>query len=111
MASERDQVASVFINRLRVGMKLQTDPTVIYGMGARYNGKLSRADLDTPTEYNTYVISGMPPGPIAIPAEASLKASGASGEDAVSLFCGRRQRAGTRLTPISPAITGQCRNI
>ncbi|TDT60014.1 UPF0755 protein [Enterobacter sp. AG5470] len=75
VASERDQVASVFINRLRVGMKLQTDPTVIYGMGARYNGKLSRADLDTPTEYNTYVISGMPPGPIAIPAEASLKAA------------------------------------
>ncbi|WP_312685683.1 cell division protein YceG [Kosakonia sp.] len=75
VASERDKVASVFINRLRVGMKLQTDPTVIYGMGARYNGKLSRADLEAPTDYNTYVISGMPPGPIATPGEASLKAA------------------------------------
>ncbi|KDE37209.1 cell division protein YceG [Kosakonia radicincitans] len=75
VASERDQVASVFINRLRVGMRLQTDPTVIYGMGARYNGKLSRADLEAPTDYNTYVISGLPPGPIATPGEASLKAA------------------------------------
>ncbi|QJT80247.1 cell division protein YceG [Kosakonia sp. MUSA4] len=75
VASERDRVASVFINRLRVGMRLQTDPTVIYGMGARYNGKLSRADLETPTDYNTYVISGLPPGPIATPGEASLKAA------------------------------------
>lgn len=75
VAGERDQVASVFINRLRVGMRLQTDPTVIYGMGARYNGKLSRADLEAPTDYNTYVISGLPPGPIATPGEASLKAA------------------------------------
>lgn len=75
VAGERDQVASVFINRLRVGMRLQTDPTVIYGMGARYNGKLSRADLEAPTVYNTYVISGLPPGPIATPGEASLKAA------------------------------------
>jgi UPF0755 protein len=75
VASERDQVASVFINRLRIGMRLQTDPTVIYGMGTRYNGKLSRSDLETPTDYNTYVISGLPPGPIATPGEASLKAA------------------------------------
>lgn len=75
VAGERDRVASVFINRLRVGMRLQTDPTVIYGMGARYNGKLSRADLEAPTDYNTYVISGLPPGPIATPGEASLKAA------------------------------------
>jgi UPF0755 protein len=75
VASERDQVASVFINRLRIGMRLQTDPTVIYGMGARYNGKLTRNDLETPTDYNTYVISGLPPGPIATPGEASLKAA------------------------------------
>lgn len=75
VAGERDQIASVFINRLRVGMRLQTDPTVIYGMGARYNGKLSRADLEAPTDYNTYVISGLPPGPIATPGEASLKAA------------------------------------
>lgn len=67
VASERDQVASVFINRLRIGMRLQTDPTVIYGMGERYNGKLSRADLETPTAYNTYTITGLPPGAIATP--------------------------------------------
>lgn len=75
VAAERDQVASVFINRLRIGMRLQTDPTVIYGMGESYNGKLSRKDLETPTPYNTYVISGMPPGPIAIPGNASLQAA------------------------------------
>jgi UPF0755 protein len=75
VASERDRVASVFINRLRIGMRLQTDPTVIYGMGASYNGKLSRKDLETPTAYNTYVIAGMPPGPIATPGEASLNAA------------------------------------
>lgn len=72
---ERSQVASVFINRLRIGMRLQTDPTVIYGMGERYNGKLSRKDLTTPTPYNTYVFSGMPPGPIAVPGETSLQAA------------------------------------
>lgn len=75
VAQERDRVASVFINRLRIGMRLQTDPTVIYGMGERYNGKLSRKDLETPTAYNTYVIAGMPPGPIAAPGEASLTAA------------------------------------
>ncbi len=75
VASERDQVASVFINRLRIGMRLQTDPTVIYGMGSRYNGKLTRNDLESPTDYNTYVISGLPPGPIATPGEASLNAA------------------------------------
>ena len=75
VASERDRVASVFINRLRLGMRLQTDPTVIYGMGERYQGRLSRKDLETPTAYNTYVIAGMPPGPIATPGAASLQAA------------------------------------
>lgn len=75
VAEERDRVASVFINRLRIGMRLQTDPTVIYGMGEGYNGKLTRKDLETPTAYNTYTISGLPPGPIAVPGEASLKAA------------------------------------
>ncbi|OAT74980.1 cell division protein YceG [Mangrovibacter phragmitis] len=75
IASERELVASVFINRLRIGMRLQTDPTVIYGMGADWNGKLTRKDLETATPYNTYVISGLPPGPIAIPSIASLKAA------------------------------------
>ncbi|RLR17787.1 endolytic transglycosylase MltG, partial [Sodalis-like symbiont of Bactericera trigonica] len=72
---ERARVASVFINRLRTGMKLQTDPTVIYGMGDDYRGTITRQDLITPTPYNTYIISGLPPTPIAMPGQASLEAS------------------------------------
>lgn len=73
--SERDKVASVFINRMRIGMKLQTDPTVIYGMGSLYHGNITRKDLITPTDYNTYVINGLPPTPIAMPGIGSLKAA------------------------------------
>ncbi|EFE94088.1 endolytic transglycosylase MltG [Serratia odorifera] len=72
---ERTKVASVFVNRMRIGMRLQTDPTVIYGMGAGYNGNISRKDLETPTPYNTYVINGLPPTPIAMPSQASLEAA------------------------------------
>ena len=75
LSEERSKVASVFINRLRLGMRLQTDPTVIYGMGDSYKGTLTRKDLETPTAYNTYVIAGMPPGPIAMPGKASLEAA------------------------------------
>lgn len=80
LADERENVASVFINRLRTGMRLQTDPTVIYGMGADYSGRLTRKDLETPTAYNTYVINGMPPGPIALPGKASLQAAAHPGK-------------------------------
>lgn len=74
-ASERNQIAGVFVRRLQQGMKLQTDPTVIYGMGEAYAGKIGRDNLTNPTAYNTYVIQGLPPTPIAIPGKASLYAA------------------------------------
>lgn len=74
-ANERDQIAGVFVRRLQLGMKLQTDPTVIYGMGDAFNGKITKDDLQRPTLYNTYVIDGLPPTPIATPSKASLHAA------------------------------------
>jgi UPF0755 protein len=71
-AGERDRIAGVFIRRLKKGMKLQTDPTVIYGMGASYKGNIRRKDLHKPTPYNTYVISGLPPTPICMPGRESI---------------------------------------
>jgi UPF0755 protein len=72
--SERDQIAGVFVRRLQKGMKLQTDPTVIYGMGENYKGRITRKNLEEPTAYNTYVIPGLPPTPISLPSAASIKA-------------------------------------
>ena len=73
--SERTMIAGVFINRLRTGMLLQTDPTVIYGMGDAFVGKIAKKDLLTDTPYNTYTRKGMPPTPIALPGAASLAAA------------------------------------
>lgn len=73
--SERSMIAGVFVNRLRVGMMLQTDPSVIYGMGARYEGKIAKKDLQTDTPYNTYTRYGLPPTPIALPGVESLSAA------------------------------------
>ncbi|MGG7054255.1 endolytic transglycosylase MltG [Nitrosomonas sp. ANs5] len=73
--SERRMIAGVFVNRLRRGMKLQTDPTVIYGMGDKFDGNLRKADLRTDHPYNTYTRFGLPPAPIAMPGLASIQAS------------------------------------
>ena len=72
---DRTNVAGVFINRLRIGMRLQTDPTVIYGLGDKFDGNLRKKDLLTDQEYNTYTRSGLPPTPIALPGMASIQAA------------------------------------
>ena len=73
--SELEQVSGVFVRRLKIGMRLQTDPTVIYGMGDAYNGNITRKDLRTPTPYNTYTMSGLPPTPIALPSKKAIEAA------------------------------------
>lgn len=73
--SERPMIAGVFVNRLKRGMMLQTDPTVIYGIGQKFDGNIRKKDLETDTPYNTYMRAGLPPTPIALPGEKSLAAA------------------------------------
>ncbi len=74
-ASDRALIAGVFVNRLRMGMLLQTDPTVIYGLGEKFDGNLRKKDLQTDTPWNTYTRAGLPPTPIAMPGKAALMAA------------------------------------
>ncbi|MGH8212464.1 MAG: endolytic transglycosylase MltG, partial [Rhodanobacteraceae bacterium] len=73
-ANERPQIAGVFERRLKLGMKLETDPTVIYGLGAGYDGRIHARDLQTDTPFNTYTRAGLPPTPIALPGRAAIDA-------------------------------------
>jgi UPF0755 protein len=74
-AGERPMVAAVFVNRLRIGMRLQTDPTLIYGLGEKFDGNLRKRDLLADSPYNSYTRAGLPPSPIALPGRASLMAA------------------------------------
>ncbi|HVL75352.1 MAG TPA: endolytic transglycosylase MltG [Noviherbaspirillum sp.] len=88
-SDERNLVAAVFVNRLRLGMLLQTDPTVIYGMGDRFDGNIRKRDLTTDTPYNTYTRAGLPPTPIALPGAASLLAAVTPAESNALYFVSR----------------------
>lgn len=87
--ADRHQVSAVFNNRLRIGMRLQADPTVVYGLGENFEGRLRRIHLTTDTPYNTYTRAGLPPTPIAIPSMAALMAAGQPADSPVMYFVAR----------------------
>jgi UPF0755 protein len=87
--AERPQIASVFVNRLKRGMRLQTDPTVIYGMGQSYDGNIRKRDLTTDTPWNTYTRDGLPPTPIAMPGAGSLAAVSQPAQTDLLYFVGK----------------------
>jgi len=89
LESDRRRIGGVFANRLRIGMRLQTDPTVIYGLGERFDGNLRRVDLQTDSPYNTYTRAGLPPTPIAMPGAASLRAAVQPGDTNAIYFVAR----------------------
>lgn len=95
--SERAAVAGVFVRRLQKGMRLQTDPTVIYGLGEAYDGNITRRDLRTDTPYNTYTRAGLPPTPIAMPGEASLLAAANPADGDALYFVAAAELDGTHV--------------
>ena len=99
-ASDRPLVAGVFTNRMRIGMPLQTDPTVIYGMGDAFDGNLRKRDLQTDTPWNTYTRGGLPPTPIAMPGKAALLAAVQSGQTRALYFVAK----GDGTSHFSPSL-------
>ncbi len=95
VAAERKQIAGVFVRRLQKGMKLQTDPTVIYGLGSTYDGNLKRSQLKEYSPWNTYVIDGLPPTPIAMPGRASINAALHPADGSTLFFVARGDGAHT----------------
>ena len=92
--NDRRHVAAVFVNRLNIGMRLQTDPTVIYGMGDAYNGRIRKADLRRDTPYNTYTRNGLTPTPIALPGKAALEAAAHPSSEKYLYFVSRMDDTG-----------------
>ena len=99
-ASDRPLVAGVFTNRMRIGMPLQTDPTVIYGMGGAFDGNLRKRDLQTDTPWNTYTRGGLPPTPIAMPGKAALLAAVQPGQTRALYFVAK----GDGTSHFSPSL-------
>ncbi|MCP2039676.1 UPF0755 protein [Neisseria sp. HSC-16F19] len=91
---DRNHVSAVFVNRLNIGMRLQTDPTVIYGMGAAYKGRIRKDDLRRDTPYNTYTRHGLPPTPIALPGKAALEAAAHPSQAQYLYFVSRMDGSG-----------------
>jgi UPF0755 protein len=98
---ERAEVAGVFINRLRLGMRLQTDPTVIYGLGPGFEGRLRRVHLTTDTPYNTYTRVGLPPTPICLPGTAALRAAVQPAETPALFFVARGDGSGAHVFSVT----------
>lgn len=96
-AEERPMIAGVFIRRLNSGMRLQTDPTVIYGIGSAYDGNIRRKDLQTDTPYNTYTRDGLPPTPIAMPGKPALAAAANPAEGDTLFFVARGDGSGRHV--------------
>lgn len=96
-AEERPMIAGVFIRRMNTGMRLQTDPTVIYGIGSAYDGNIRKKDLQTDTPYNTYTRDGLPPTPIAMPGKPALEAAANPAEGDALFFVARGDGSGRHV--------------